>query len=447
MHRALIERPCPFIHRLADSRRDREMRFHRLLANEKVTVSEMAQAAAARCAPHAVGRDVVVIQDTSEIYAGGKELGAKGFGPIGKGGATRGVLAHAALAVDAASGGLLGLVDLTVWTRQGGAAAAPARQRAYEDKESYCWLRTAELAGERLQGARSITVVSDAESDIFEYLARKPEGIDLLVRARIDRGLSAAGNEGFAEAFEKLGKARPKLVSEALASLAAARRIAFEVPAIPGRKARSAALSLRFAPVTVERPREAHKSLPQSLALTIVEVREEAPPEGVAPLHWRLVTTHRVEDAGRATAIVGMYRSRFQIEEFFRTMKSGGIDIEKAEIERVKPFIALTAFAAIAACSIMQMVKARDGATGQPASLVFDPQDMPLLQALCRKLEGKTERQKNPHRPESLAYATWVIAKLGAWNGYYGKPGPKTIRWGYERFQAIKEGFLLQDEM
>lgn len=446
MHRALIESPCCFVRRLGGNRRN-EIRFHRLLRHKKVTVLEMAAAAGARCGAVAAGRDVAVIQDTSEIYAGGKELAEKGFGPIGKGGATRGVLAHVAIAVDVADGGLLGVADLAVWTRQGGQAAAPARNRAYADKESYCWLRTAKAAGERLKSARSITVVSDAESDIYDYFAGKPEGVELLVRARHDRGLAAAGNEGLNEAFEKMNKRRPALVSEALAGLAAAQKIAFQVPAIPGRKARAATLSLRFAAVTVERPGDGAKSLPESLAISIVEVREEAPPEGVEPLHWRLVTSHKVEDVKRATEIVAMYRGRFQIEELFRTMKSGAIDIESAGIEHAKAFITFTAFTAIAASSILQMVKARDGTTGQPVTLVFDPEDMPLLKALCRKLEGKTVKQKNPHSPDNLAYATWIIARLGAWNGYYGKPGPKTIRWGYQRFQAIKQGFQLSDEM
>jgi hypothetical protein len=31
------------------------------------------------------------------------------------------------------------------------------------------------------------------------------------------------------------------------------------------------------------------------------------------------------------------------------------------------------------------------------------------------KLEGKTALLKNPHPPHSLAFAAWVIARLGGW--------------------------------
>ena len=86
------------------------MQFHRFLRNPKVSVAEMAASAGERTGLRAQGRDIAVIQDTSEIAVGGVAAGRAGFGPVGKGGATRGLLLHAAIAVDAA-GALLGLVD------------------------------------------------------------------------------------------------------------------------------------------------------------------------------------------------------------------------------------------------------------------------------------------------------------------------------------------------
>ncbi|MFN0194545.1 MAG: hypothetical protein ACKVP5_21650 [Aestuariivirga sp.] len=49
-------------------------------------------------------------------------------------------------------------------------------------------------------------------------------------------------------------------------------------------------------------------------------------------------------------------------------------------------------------------------------------------------------KQKNPHPADDLAFASWVIARLGGWTGYYGKPGPAVMRHGLERFHAIKQG-------
>ena len=60
-----------------------------------------------------------------------------------------------------------------------------------------------------------------------------------------------------------------------------------------------------------------------------------------------------------------------------------------------------------------------------------------------KKLEGKTERQKNPHRPGNLAFLAWIVARLGGWNCYYKPPGPKTMRTGWNRLAATLEGYML----
>src|SRR5439155_19755795 len=56
------------------------------LYNEAVTVAEMASTAAARTAGLVAGRDVLAIQDSSELAFGGQAARARGFGPVGRGG-------------------------------------------------------------------------------------------------------------------------------------------------------------------------------------------------------------------------------------------------------------------------------------------------------------------------------------------------------------------------
>lgn len=65
-----------------------------------MTAEEIAASAAERTARRARGREVVVAQDTSELALGGRRAKAHGYGPVGKGGALRGLLLHAALAID-----------------------------------------------------------------------------------------------------------------------------------------------------------------------------------------------------------------------------------------------------------------------------------------------------------------------------------------------------------
>ena len=73
------------------------MRFTRFLRNDAVTADEMVRQAAAVAAVRAAGRDVVVVQDTSELTLGGRRARKNGYGPVGKGGGLGGLLLHAAM--------------------------------------------------------------------------------------------------------------------------------------------------------------------------------------------------------------------------------------------------------------------------------------------------------------------------------------------------------------
>ena len=390
-------------------------------------VSHAGDGTAARVA----GRDIVVAQDTSELALGGRWARASGYGPVGKGGALGGLLLHAAVALEIGTGALLGLVDAEVWNRDKGAVTS-RRSRSTEDKESQRWLDTTTRASEVLAAANSITVVSDRESDFYEHFARRPTNTHLLVRACQNRNIKGSDDTG-------------ELLFRFIDGLPEADRYSVKIPAAPGRKVRTAELALRFSPVELCKPLHgAASDLPDSIMLTLVDVREVSPLEDGEPVHWRLLTTHTVTNPAQARRIVDLYRMRWSIEEFFRTLKTAGFDVEKADIGDPQVMIKFVVAATVAAVTVMQLVKAREGTTDRQLVDAFEPDDQPILEALSAKLEGRTTRQKNPHPKGSLAFGAWVIARLGGWDGYYGKPGPKTMRWGLDDFQRIKFGTTLR---
>lgn len=409
------------------------MRFTRFLRNRSVTAAVMAQHAGALTAQRVAGRDVVAIQDTSELALGGRRARAAGYGPVGKGGALGGLLLHAVLAVDAGTGALFGLASMQIWNREAG-AVTPRRGRVMADKESQRWVDGARQAGAVLAPARSITLVSDRESDIYELFAQRPANVELIVRACQDRRIVRAAGAPEGDLLFAFIDRQPEQA-----------RFVVTIPAAPGRKPRTAELAVRYAPVTLRRPLHgAEPALPESVELTLVDVRETTPPaDGSEPIHWRLLTTHPVANPAQARRIIDLYRLRWIIEEFFRTLKTAGLDIEAADIGEPEAMINFVAAATIAAVTIKQLVQARDGTTDQRLSDAFDPDDQPILEAVSAKLEGKTNRQRNPHPKGSLAFAAWVIARLGGWTGYYGKPGPQVMRRGLQDFQAIKYGTTL----
>ena len=199
LHAALVARPGCCVRRLGGNRAQ-EMRFRRFLHNGSVTRQEMACEAVTGTAARVAGRDIVVAQDTSELTLGGRRARANGFGPVGKGGALGGLLLHAALALDAASGALLGLADAKIWNRDKG-KLKHRRSRATADKELQRWLDTTMRVGEVLASARSITCVSDRESDIYEHFLARPSNVHLIVRACQDRLIDAAATDTSALLF------------------------------------------------------------------------------------------------------------------------------------------------------------------------------------------------------------------------------------------------------
>ncbi len=405
------------------------MQFTRFLRNRSVRAAEMSLHAGRLTRRRAAGRDVVAVQDTSELVLGARRARA-GYGPVGNGNAA-GLLLHPVLALEAGTGALLGLVSMQIWNRSAD-ELAPRRQRATANKESQRWIDATKQAGAVLDEAASITMVSDRESDFYELFAHRPHNVELIVRACQNRRIEAQNEPGLLFAFID---AQPEQS-----------RFATTIPAAPGRRARNAELAVRFAPVAVRRPcNGADPALPDMIGLTLVDVREVSrPQDGSEPVHWRLLTTHGVASVAEARRVVDLYRSRWTIEEFFRTLKTAGFDIEAADIGDPHAMINFVAAATIAAVTVKQLVQARDGNTNQRLGDAFDPDDRPILEAVSTKLEGKTERQRNPHPKGSLAFAAWVIARLGGWTGYYGKPGPKVMRIGLAEFSAIKYGTKLE---
>jgi len=416
------------LRRLAGGRRSQIVAFGRFLANGRVTLERLIEGWGAGAAKACAGRHVLAIQDLSEINFRTSKERRRGLGEIGKG-LGRGVLLHAMLAVDAEDGGCLGLVSGDIWTRQG-RVTSDHQKRPLEEKESERWLTTAEAAKRVMAQAAMVTVIADRESDIYAEWARLPgPNFHLLTRVMHDRRLVGG---------DLLSTAKLKTGSEA----------EVELRAREGRPKRKAKLAVRFGPVAIRRPAHGSvKGLPGSVKLSLVVVTEVDPPPDAEPILWRLLTTHKVPDAVTAWQIVGWYQQRWTIEQLFRTLKQQGLQLEDSQLDTAERLIKLTAIAAHAACVTMQLVHARDGRSGQPAEIVFTEPEIHALGDLLPEIEGQTQAQKNPHPPRSLAWAAWIIAKLGGWDGYASSrpPGPITFKHGLQEFRAIALGWSLRD--
>lgn len=447
----VAERQEVCVRKLGDDRPE-HAKIRRFLRNEAVTVEEMVAYRAGLAAAAARGRHVLAIQDTSEINYEAQSGRKRGLGTVGNG-SDVGLFVHPVLAVDAQTSECLGLVDAQVWRRTTG--KAPNYQSLpIEQKESYRWVKGGDRAKAVLRDAAMITVVDDREGDIYEKWARLPDDhVHLLTRACRDRNV--------------VGGAR---LFAALESLAEAHRYRLELPARAGkRSARTACLAVRFGSIRIRRPKNcSDAAAPAEIALSAIEVRELDAPAGEEPVLWRLLTTHPVESIAQALQVIGWYRLRWNIEQLFRTLKRQGLGIEQSVITDGAALEKLAVIALIGATITMQLVLARAaaGPAGAepdsprpaddpppppmpPASRVFDEEQIRVLHALQNKLQGRTQKQQNPYPINSLAWATWTIARLGGWTGYDSdkSTGPITMRDGLQRFNAIVDGYRLAQDV
>jgi hypothetical protein len=268
-----------------------ELQAGRFFANPKVTVAKLRAGWCEHTVSAVAGRHVLAIQDTTAVsfasYGEAERARAgvnrRGLGRLNQG-TGLGVLAHVMLAVDADSRACLGLVGGAIWSRQG-VVSTPEWKRPLAERESRRWVETAEQAKPVLAAASMVTVVSDREGDMDSLWASVPApGWHVLCRVR-----------------------RPS-VSRAAEGLAVADRRCLTLPArAVGQASRTAAVELRFGTIEITRsPNEKNRALAKTVRLTLIDVRETAPPAGVEAVHWQLLTTHEAANACAGVADRGL---------------------------------------------------------------------------------------------------------------------------------------------
>ncbi len=403
-----------------------ELGAGRLLASEKVEPEMLLAPHFDRTTAAVRGRRIVAAQDTTEINFSGRDNRQRGLGFAGDG-VSRGFFIHPVLAIDADDGAVIGVAAAEIWTRDE-MSTVHRHKRPFADKESARWLRGAQQAAVRLAAAASVIVVGDRESDIYEVFQGRPASVDFIIRAKHDRKLSNGSKLFDATAdFAAYGCALVQVASKGI-----------------GGKGRTARVLIKAGLIEMARPRRTTRAVAgaPTPAAGLVEVVEIDAPAGVEPLLWRLITTLPVQTLGEACEVVRLYRQRWRIEETFRTLKKDGMRLEETQDVEASALMNLAALALAAAVRIVQLVDARDG-SNRPATDCLDARDINATAVIGAAQEGNTARQKNPWRKGSLPWLSWIVARLGGWNCYGKKPGPKTMADGWHRLSHMLAGFNL----
>ena len=126
------------------------------------------------------------------------------------------------------------------------------------------------------------------------------------------------------------------------------------------------------------------------------------------------------------------------LDVYKRQEKTQGLNIEQAQLETTHGLANLAVVSIMAAAQVMALVMAREPKQPIDAQIILNQQEIECSLWLNPTLEGKTDKQKNQHPANSLAFVAWVVARLGGWSPHANKPaGPITMIHGLVRFKAI----------
>jgi len=399
--------------------------FYRFIHHERVSpetiLASHASETLKRASQH---KRLYVAHDTTEL---GFSTPREGLGRVTDAG--RGLFAHTSLLLSA-RGEALGVLHEETYTRKGKPRRKEGRhseQRPEEEKESGRWW-TGVAACEALLGrAGAVIHLADREADAYLCAHRMLEAQARFVfRIRSNRRLKDGG---------LLFETMEKLATQATREVHLQSRKGTGTRITARREARDAQLSIAAGTVRVKKPATppVGQVLPDALSLHVVHVREMNPPEGVAPIDWKLMTNEPIETMQDVLAIVDAYRMRWRIEEFFKALKSG-CRIEHVQLESLEGILNALALYIPIACHIMSLRQAANDPQPPPAETVLNRLQITVLQR-----NPDTRLKDNPDANDALR----AIARLGGWIRNNGPPGYLVLTRGLVALLKLEAGARL----
>jgi hypothetical protein len=391
---------------------------YRFLACQGVEAQAIRKAHHARTGDRLVSEPwVLIAQDTTELDVRAHPC-TRGVGPLSHP-SGQGLLVHSSLAIST-QGVPLGLLDQRVWVRDPEQTGRrhQRRRRSAREKESAKWRSAEQAALEAVpQGTRAV-LVADREADVYDFLAAsRPADVHLLIRATHNR--CVAQEPGYLwEALER----QPPVGEQVI-----------PVGRSGERTPRRALVSLRYARLAIKPPRH-HKQRDrlEPVWVQALLVREQAPPEGVPPLCWLLVSTLPIQAPDDAWRLVHWYSLRWLLERYHYVLKSG-CRIESLQPETADRLERALALYWVVAWRLLWLTYLARREPDRSAADVLSGPEWKALYCVTHQTPHP------PPAPPPLADAVGWIARLGGFLGrtHDGEPGVKVLWRGMQRLNDI----------
>ena len=359
---------------------------------------------------------ILAIQDTTSIDYTFKKIGSE-LGHL-ENSKRSGYLLHPTLLTND-KGLCLGICKSKLWTRNPKeiGAAKLRKKMPINKKESYRWIESYNYSCElaNMLPEKKIINIADRESDIYElfYEANKEKNnAHLVVRAGYNRR-TLNENKEVTLLRDRLEKMPPK------------GKIKVSIPRTSTRKKRISEFTVKYENVEFLVPANKVKDF-SNIKINVITFKEETKDAEIKPIEWILITTLDIQNMEAAVKLLGYYKARWQIEIFFRTLKTG-CKIEELQLEKKERLEPCLALYMIIAWRIMYITMIGRVYPNLPADQVFETEEIEIISIIANK--------KSPSEKLTVKALIRIIASFGGFLGRKsdGEPGPEQIWTGLKR--------------
>lgn len=409
---------------------------YRLLRNDAVTPEAIIAPHYAMTCERASQYDTVLaVHDTTEFRFSG-ETRREGLGRLGQKG--QGFFAHVSLCVAPDETRLpLGVVNVETLFRLAKARGKRSHRALREDpnNESKRWSRGVDGAEDRVAGRASLVHLMDREGDAYELVAHMVQDKRrFIVRSAHDRVVMQMGSDG--RTRSRISDAAAGTADVALRDVPLSRRGAPRTPSMrklhPPREYRVARLAFRAVAVVLARPCQLPSTLPASLRVNVVLVREVDPPPGQPEVCWTLLTSEPVQNADDILRIVDWYRARWTIEEYFKALKLG-CAYEARQLETRRTLLNALSILLPIAWRLLTLRNLARSDGDRLATTVLPRAQVDVLVA--------TSKGRLPPTP-TVRQAMLDIARRGGHIKANGEPGWQVLGRGYHDLLLLELGWV-----
>lgn len=350
---------------------------YRFLNNSAVSFGALLEphfkATRQRLQPH---EKVLVLHDTTQ-FCFDTPQGRRGLGRLRGETSPPGFYTHASLAVTSdETHEPLGLLAVQPWTRT--PQVRKMRRQSGQD-EMQCWMEGARRAEKQAQ--RALIHIMDRQGDSYAlYAGLMQENMRFVIRGCHNRLL-----EDGQKLFETVAQTELRVSREVRLTQRKPRKTLAAKRIFPKRNARVAQLSIRAAATNIARSGWITKTrLPATLPMNVVQVLEESPPQGESAVLWYLLTSEPIDNPEQILQVVDHYRARWQVEEYFKAIKTG-CRYESLQLESYDALLRMLAIYMPVAWQLLRLRSLDRASPEAPATTVLTATQIRILRTLSAR--------------------------------------------------------------